>query len=93
MESGNAQFDDPSKRTPFYTALVYEFLGTAIVTTAFNLGRKSPMVRAGAYLGGYLFAQGVSGAHFNPATTVAVYLTEKDSKAENKRYMVSAIVL
>lgn len=51
------------------------------------------MVRAGAYLGAYLFAQGVSGAHFNPATTVAVYLTEKESKPINKRYMISAIVV
>jgi glycerol uptake facilitator-like aquaporin len=76
METNNANYSEPAKRTPFYSALLYEFLGTALVTSAFNLGAKNAMVRAGAYLGAYLFASSVSGAHFNPATTVAVYLTE-----------------
>lgn len=40
MESNNANYNDPTKRTPFYSALLYEFLGTALVTSAFNLGKK-----------------------------------------------------
>jgi len=93
METNHANFSDPAKRTPFYSALLYEFLGTAIVTAAFNLSTKVAMVRAGAYLGVYLFAGGVSGGHFNPATTLAVYLSEKEHKESNKRYMISAIVV
>jgi glycerol uptake facilitator-like aquaporin len=47
------------------------------VTWAFNLGYKFGFPRAGAYLAGFLLAYNVSGAHFNPATSIAVYLQEK----------------
>ena len=80
MENGNAGFADPSKRTPFYASLLYEFLGTGLITTAYNLGRHDPVARAGAYLGAFLFAASISGAHFNPAITLAVFLTEKEKR-------------
>ena len=43
-------------------------------------------MRALAYMFAYLWAVRVSGAHFNPATTLAVYLKNKDKQAENLRY-------
>src|ERR1035437_6977197 len=58
-------------------ALFYEFLGTAIVTYAFNLGLQNGQVRATAYFIAYILAASISGAHFNPATSLAVFLYEK----------------
>jgi glycerol uptake facilitator-like aquaporin len=57
-------------------ALVYEFIGTAIVVSSFNFTQASYMGRAFAYFVGWLIAVSVSGAHFNPAVSLAVYLAE-----------------
>lgn len=92
METGKAKFSDPSNRSGFYQAILYEFIGSALVTWAYNLGRKNYMIRAAAYLAGYLFAAGVSGAHFNPATSIAVYLAEKKKQANNT-YLATVIVM
>ena len=86
METGKSSFE-MGKRRGFYQALVYEFIGSAIVTWAFNIGAKDNSTRAVAYFIGYLFAVNVSGAHFNPATSLAVYLTEKDSKDKNHKLL------
>lgn len=92
METGKSSFE-MGKRRGFYQALVYEFIGSAIVTWAFNIGAKDNSTRAVAYFIGYLFAVNVSGAHFNPATSLAVYLTEKDSKDKNLRYLIAVMVM
>jgi glycerol uptake facilitator-like aquaporin len=52
----------------------YELLGTAMVTFAFTASFFDPLIRALAYFIVYLIAQHISGAHFNPATTLAVCL-------------------
>lgn len=92
METGKSSFE-MGQRSGFYTAICYEMLGSAIVTWAYNLGYKNTTLRAVAYLVGYLFAVNVSGAHFNPATSVAVYLTEKDQKQKNLRYLIVVIIM
>jgi glycerol uptake facilitator-like aquaporin len=93
MENGHGVWNDRSKRPQFQAALIYEFLGTGLVTAAYNLGRHNGNVRAGAYLGGFLFAASVSGGHFNPATTLAVYLTEKERRDQNRTYLIWAMVV
>ena len=61
--------------------LLYEFLGTALVTYSFSLGGSKPhLVRAYAYFIGWLIAFHVSGAQFNPAVTLAVFITERQTK-------------
>ena len=57
-------------------ALLYELLGTALVVYAYNYTAASYMGRGFAYFIGWILFVSVSGAHFNPATTLAVYLAE-----------------
>lgn len=57
-------------------ALVYEFVGSAILECAFNFTQASYMARSFAYFVAWLLAVSVSGAHFNPAVSLAVYLAE-----------------
>lgn len=57
-------------------ALVSEFCGGALTVYAFNFTTASYIARAFAYFVGWLIAVSVSGAHFNPATTLGVYLSE-----------------
>ena len=44
------------------------------------------MARAFAYFIGYIVAVNISGAHFNPATSIAVYVVEQKPK-ENLKYL------
>jgi glycerol uptake facilitator-like aquaporin len=90
METGKASFE-LGKRRGFYQALFYEFLGAAVVTWAYNIANKDPQIRAAAFFIIYLLAVNVSGGHFNPAVSVAVYLTEKENR--NLRYLICAIVV
>ena len=57
-------------------AAVYEFIGSAIVVTSFNYTEPSYMGRGFAYFIGWIIAVSVSGAHFNPAVSLGVYLAE-----------------
>lgn len=57
-------------------ALVMEFLGTALIVYAYNYTAADYMQRAFAYFVGWMIAVSISGAHFNPATTLGVYLAE-----------------
>ena len=57
-------------------SLVYEFLGSCLIVYAFNFTQTSYMGRGFAYFIGWLISASVSGAHFNPATSFAVYLVE-----------------
>lgn len=82
-------FDSKSKRS-MITPLLYEFFGTAIVTYSFNLSAGNYFVRACAYLIGWLLAANVSGAHFSPATTLAVFIYEK--KASHFIYMLACML-
>ncbi len=55
---------------------IYEFAGTAMTVYAFNFTEASYMGRGFAYFIGWIIAVSVSGAHFNPATTLGVYIAE-----------------
>lgn len=57
-------------------ALMYEFIGTMAYTYAFNFSANNYFVRAMSYFTTWLLFVTVSGAHFNPATTLGVYLSE-----------------
>lgn len=57
-------------------ACVYEFIGSCIVVTAFNYTQASYMARGFAYFVTWILAVSISGAHFNPAVSLAVYLAE-----------------
>jgi hypothetical protein len=57
-------------------AVVYEFIGSAITVTTFNFTGNSIVGRALAYFVWWLIAFSVSGAQFNPAVSLAVYIAE-----------------
>ena len=59
-----------------FRALVMEFLGTALTVYAYNYTAASYMGRGFAYFIGWILSVSISGAHFNPAVTLAVYLAE-----------------
>ena len=66
-------------------------MGSAIITYAYNFSLGAPIVRAFAYFIGWLIAVTISGAHFNPATTIAVYLVER-KYGEHAKYLILAIL-
>jgi glycerol uptake facilitator-like aquaporin len=57
--------------------LFFEFLGTAFVVSAYTLSRFDTLTRSIAYFIGFILLFHVTGAHFNPATTLADYLHQK----------------
>ena len=66
----------------FY-AMIYEFIGTALLSFGYeNYGNLGVI-----YFFSYWFAYHISGAHFNPAITFAIYLRE-GKYDENKRQLI-----
>lgn len=57
-------------------ALFFEFLGTMLVVYSFNFSANNYFIRAITYFTVWVLAVAISGAHFNPATTLGVYLSE-----------------
>lgn len=57
-------------------ALFYEFFGTWVVVYAFNFSFNNYWERALAQFTMWMMAFTISGAHFNPAFTLGVYLSE-----------------
>jgi glycerol uptake facilitator-like aquaporin len=60
-----------------WAILLYEFIGTAFMVYAFNSNR---FARPFVYFIFWIVAYKVSGAHFNPATSLAVFIVEKQMK-------------
>ena len=60
-----------------WAILLYEFIGTAFMVYAFNCG---PLARPFVFFIFWVIAYKVSGAHFNPATSLAVFIAEKQMK-------------
>ena len=60
-----------------WAILLYEFIGTAFMVYAFNTG---PLARPFVYFMCWVVAYKVTGAHFNPATSLAVFIVEKQMK-------------
>ena len=64
----------------WWAMLVYEFLGTTVVTYSYCLGSNDAGIRSFAYFMGFIIAYQVSGAHFNPAISLAVFIIERSCK-------------
>ncbi len=56
--------------------LIYEFAGIALQVYAFSFG--VPIIRGLAYFMGWILSYHISGAEFNPATTVGRFFAIKD---------------
>lgn len=75
-----------------FRAAFNEFLGTAVMIYAFNFTKASYMGRAFAYFVMWMISVSVSGAHFNPATTLAVYIAEGKFMRQLVRLLVYWLV-
>ena len=90
METNKANFS--LNRRAFITALLFEFCGSALITYAFNLSNQSPFIRAIAYAFGFIIAYKISGSHFNPATSLAVLITQKNV-GQDLRYFITVVII
>lgn len=72
--------DHKSSVKVFLTQMFIEMFGTSIWVMAFNYANKDPLTRAFAYFLTWIIGSTVSGAHFNPALSLAVYLSQKEYK-------------
>lgn len=71
--------------------MFYEFLGSALISYAFNLTGASEYGRAIAYSIAYLVAYNISGGHFNPATSLAVMLVQNNIAQDLKYFLLVSL--
>lgn len=61
--------------------LAYELLGSALITCSYQLSASRSEidngVRAATYMIGWIITSTISGAHFNPALSLAVLIYER----------------
>ena len=81
MESG---LPDTSSGKGLFTALIFEFFGTAFMICAYNYSDGSDYARSFIYFVLWIIAVSITGAHFNPATTLAVFIHEQKYSYQKK---------
>jgi glycerol uptake facilitator-like aquaporin len=69
--------DVKSSGRVYFTVLMFEFLGTAFQVMAFNYSFNNYITRATAYFVTWILASTISGAHFNPVLSLAVYMSQR----------------
>ena len=72
-------FNSPLKRAPFIGTLVAEFIGTFLLAVAVIAGQGQPIIVLFALAGVVLLIGNLSGAHVNPAMSIAAWVTRKIS--------------
>ncbi|CDW89325.1 mip family channel protein [Stylonychia lemnae] len=88
METGI--FQSAKKTIPL--VLLYELLGSALITCAYQLSASRTEidngVRAAAFMVGWIIASTISGAHFNPALSLAVLIYERKKSYIKYYFMI-----
>ena len=87
MEPGLLSVKNPKSMA---LMLLFEFTGAALITYSYNFNPTDYQTRAFSYFVAWLFAVSISGAHFNPATTLAVYLYEQKYR-DNLQYFIFCV--
>ena len=72
---------------------VLEALGTVILLVAINFSGGNPTVIAMGVLTAAVLSGRLTGAHFNPAVTVAVLIADKNSKFKSNLPLASVMVI
>jgi len=81
-----------SVKTPQVTAAVAEFVGTFMLATAVIAGQGQPVLVLFALVGVVLAVSAASGAHVNPAMTVAAWATRKITAVRALVYVVAQVL-
>lgn len=81
-----------SVKTPQAGAAVAEFVGTFMLAAAFIAGQGQPVLVLFALVGVVLAVSAASGAHVNPAMTVAAWATRKISTVRALVYVVAQVL-
>lgn len=79
----------PLNRAPFIGALVAEFIGTFLLAGAVIAGQGQPIIVLFAIAGIVLLVGTLSGAHINPAITIAAWATRKVTGLRALGYIVA----
>ena len=76
---------------------LYELMGTALLLSALNLsgpaGSTDPQAVAGAIFVAIVIFGPISGGHFNPAVTTAVYIKESINSSQNTSLLARTIFM
>ena len=72
---------------------VLEAIGTAILLVAINFSGGNPTVIVMGILTGAVLSGRLTGAHFNPAVTVAVLIADKSSKFKSNLPLASVMLI
>ncbi|MBC7943630.1 aquaporin [Candidatus Saccharibacteria bacterium] len=67
----------PLSRAPFVGALVAEFVGTFLLASTIITGQGQPIIILFAFAGIALLVGALSGAHLNPAISIAAWATRR----------------
>lgn len=76
------------KRVTFIGALIAEFIGTFLLAAAVITGQGQPIIVLFAVVGIVLFVGTMSGAHLNPAVTLAAWVTRRINWVRALGYML-----
>jgi aquaporin Z len=70
------EFPQKDSKISLFKVTIYEFIGTFFLTVTINISAREPFDIGFMYFILILMCKDISGAHFNPAITLAVYLFE-----------------
>lgn len=79
-------------RSPHLGAAVAEFVGTFLLAGAFIAGQGQPIIILFAFVGIVLAVGALSGAHVNPAITIAAWITRKITGLRALIYIVAQVL-
>jgi glycerol uptake facilitator-like aquaporin len=76
-----------TRKIDYFQLFLYEFLGTIILVFAINMSKGDPFAIGLTLFTLIVITHEVSGAHFNPAVTVAVFIMEKGKHKKNLKWL------
>lgn len=85
-------FDSKIIRSPLLAAGVGEFIGGFLLAAAVITGQGQPIIIMFALIGILLAAGAISGGHFNPALTIAAWVTKRIKGVRALVYIVAQVL-
>lgn len=86
------KFGSPLKESAFIGSLIAEVLGVFMLAGMFILSQGQPIIMLFAVTGIVMLVGNLSGAHLNPAVSIAAWVTKKVSTLRALAYVVAQFV-